>query len=103
MRQKYNEEYSKSVEELLKELGFKRERMTRDEMAERINSEGLYTVRRIDFDNKRLSDNVAFVNKARGGRYKVLITDERGNLTTDESFECAEEAYYSLGGLSGVG
>lgn len=26
----------------------------------------------------------------------LLITDERGNLTTDESFQCVEEAYYSL-------
>ena len=30
------------------------------------------------------------------GRYALLITDERGNLTTDESFQCVEEAYYSL-------
>jgi hypothetical protein len=96
MKNIVNEDGSDRIRKLLDEMHSERRRMTRDEMVECINSEGLYSVRRIDFDNRCLTGNVAFVSKSKGGRYALLITDERGNLTTDESFQCVEEAYYSL-------
>jgi len=88
MKNIVNEEGSDRIRKLLDEMHSERRRMTRDEMVECINSEGLYSVRRIDFDNRCLTGNVAFVNKSKGGRYALLITDE--------SFQCVEEAYYSL-------
>jgi len=85
------------VEELLRKRGISlsTKGYTKDEFVDIVVREGLDTLKRIEFNNDNISDNMAVVNRTSDG-YSLIITDEKGTRIVNESHPTEEEALGSL-------
>ena len=85
------------VEELLRKRGISlsTKGYSKDEFVDIVAREGLGTLKRIEFNNDNISDNIAAVNRTNDG-YSLIITDEKGTKICDESYPSEEAALGSL-------
>ena len=97
MKSMYNEEQNRKALEFLKKqkTNITRKKISREEMERIINDNNLTSVRRIDFNNNNITNDIAFIN-FESGKHKLIITNEKGCVTTSTEYDDIEEAYAAL-------
>ena len=88
------EESHKRLQELLKQrnIAIIKESYTREKFIDIVTKERLDTIKRIEFNTDSISNNMIAMNQV-GEKFRVVITDERGQFITDDMYDNAEEAY----------
>jgi len=95
MKSMYNEEQNRKALELLAKHKKEAKRISKEKMIQLVVDNNLTAIRRIDFNNKNISDNIAFINEE-NGKYRLIITNEKSTITTSNVYENVEEAYAQL-------
>jgi hypothetical protein len=95
MKSMYNEEQNTKALEFLAKHKTEVKRISKEKMIQFITDNNLTAIRRIDFNNINITDNIAFINEE-SGKYRLIITNEKGTITTSHVYENIEEAYAQL-------
>ena len=97
MKSMYSEEQNRRALEILAKINSNKsiKKITKEEMIRKIIEQGLEKIKRIDFNNPNITNDVAFINFI-NNKYVLIITNEKGIIITRVEFENIEEAYWEL-------